>query len=231
MVGLVVGGATPSAGADLIDCQMPATEAAWYAAAGSGVTNLAFDHDMSVIGNYYWDSHGIRFGATGGGFGPSAGYDVGFYTPAGWSLLFHEPHGSDTRDLRLTFATPQRAISFNNIAWTNMEPAPSGGSGPRTFIHTEFFFQGTQIGSWELNQGWFEGVPFPQLTHTFLGFVNDTAFDEVRMGIFPQYGGTYHYDTLALGFHGVSFSTVPAPGALSLLGVCGVWPRRRTRSR
>ncbi len=230
LAAVVIGAGKVAANADLIDYQMPESEAAWNAAAGDSVTNLEFDHSIDYPGNYYWESHGIGFGATGGGMNyPYVGYANGYYVPPGYRMRFTEIHGEDTSDLRLSFATPQRAISFSNIAWTNMEPIP--WSGPRTFIHTEFFFQGIQVGSWTLNQGWLEGVPPPWMTPTFLGFVSDAAFDEVRVGILPQYGGTYHVDNLYLGIHGISFSTVPAPGALALLGVGGMWSRRRTRGR
>lgn len=229
MAVIVAGVGTIAARADITDYRMPVNEAAWFSDAGSGVTNIAFDHYLYPVGTYYWQSHGVQFGLTGSIYGSPIEWDIGYFVPAGWNLHFYEPNGPDMRDLRMTFATPQRALSFNNIAWTDMEPIP--GSGPRTFIHAEFFLQGIQVGSWVLNQGMLEGDPPPWMVHTFLGFTSDTAFDEVRMGILPQYGGTSHPFGMHMGFHGLSFSTVPAPGALALLGVCCIGSRRRTRAR
>lgn len=227
----LVGG--PVAAGDIIAFETPVNEAAWTAAAGISTTSLTFDHEIDSVGNAYWDSHGIGFGTTGGNPWDPADvvwYDFQILQPDGYYLKWLEPIGADTGEVNLliNFATAQRALAFDGVAWTNMFIPEDDERFARIGLY--FTYQGTSVGSWVLEDWWGVSSPGPN-DPTFVGFTSDVPFDGVRFSILPPNGTFQHFWSASGWVHEFRFSEVPAPGALPLLGAVGLVGRRRRATR
>ncbi len=115
--------------------------------------------------------------------------------------------------LWLTFNEGQRAISFNRMWWTYITHAP---------LHVKLSRQdGSVIGQW--NSNW-TNHPLGSWD-TFVGITSAEPFYAVRLWYTPYQTWQHNHQYL----DEISFSTVPAPGALGLLVAAGLGARRRRR--
>lgn len=215
--------------ADVIPYLMAPTRDAWYAAAGPDVISVDFEGvPPQVLSNQYQASHGISFSSPG-----SFSQQVGLVTSGpdseetNYAMWFQQPFiNPPNSGLIMSFATPQHSIGFDSIAWTGCFVPPSS-AGAFTGLNIVFSMNNTVVGGWKQTTDL--GITTTNYWETYLGFTSTVQFDKARVWWGSPIGGWA--DNSAQSFIGaVSFSTVPAPGALwCVIALCATKRLRRAR--
>ncbi len=126
--------------------------------------------------------------------------------------------GAAWQGVYMRFTEPQRAISYNRIGWTMMYLNLGTLHVSLHGFHSEGGI-GHPIAQW--NSDW--TIDQNLSWDTFVGLVSDEEFYSARVWFTQDYPGP------RLVLDDISFSTVPAPGALALLALAGRGPSRRRR--
>lgn len=206
------------ASAALTVYETAAGRAPWASAMGDSLQTITFNEPglqlYQTISTQFESTLGVTFDTHL--VSPTSPWVMGNYPglpndhTLGWD---NPPVEHPLQGLWMTFNAGQRAISFNRVWWTYIAQAP---------LHVTLSSQdGSVIGQW--NGNW-TNHPFSSFD-TFIGITSDEPFYAVRLWYTPYQTWTntrQYVDEL-------SFSTVPAPGVMSLLVAASVGARRRKR--
>ncbi len=120
----------------------------------------------------------------------------------------------------MRFTQPQRAVSYNRIGWRGMALNIAT-------IHVTLHGYNAAGGMGPLIGEWHSDWPTLQdpLWNTFVGLISNESFYGARIWYTQILPG----EPTLFAIDDVSFSTVPTPGALSVLALAGAGTRRKRR--
>lgn len=197
----------------------------WQAAAGGGVVIETFENEpLGALGNPTTLISGLGVGR----FNGSAGISIEAGDPDSFGLenttfngrkYLRYGESGDTGSYTAQFLLPEDVTAWGADV-SGWQPFDAGGGAGQGGANITLLLEGQIVHDFFYQSD-------ADLAVTFVGFVSDQAFDEVRFGVMvlPS-DGIADY----AAFDQVSWAAVPAPGSVALVGGAGVLALRRRRA-